>query len=746
MELTNALPDYQNARGRPCYRPEKEPLGFGLLTTKPLHHVPTFPVYSRSGEETVRFIEFWSPLASVESQKQNSSLPLPGTPLTEEQLEQLLKFHRIVFQEVLRLERGAVIEFNFEKAYTQLLVVPVRRDTRLIDWEFLGVVLGSWTSENVCRLLPRRDLSRAPDLPLLPASLTRSKSASTTGSGLKSNRGIRSALKARQLSNRLSMDPLLNQPGVFDFRKSDFVNAVVMPGYRNLDQPQHYYVAEIRYDLNPLSPFPTSSYANFAAYYTAKYDATISTVNQPLLDVDFTVMRLSLIVPRYVNIRGHYLPCSSEARKRDRRENLTHKQILIPELCFRHPFPASVWRKAVCLPSVLYRLHCLLLAEELRRLIAFETNLGRARLPSTVDQNRRVWSSDETGELFEPLRMIFPLEVQRAVQEDVTCDSGPSGPKGRRRRRRGGQPSASTKDVVKRRDQSATSKRSVNQSNFKNSPSPDASPGDTLTTSGDRQQSNGDGDRKYIGKRNVWAEASNDNKTNTTGADESEEGLEEEVENDSDDAKTPDEVSDDEPQIVKLRATSGAVPSTHHDSVSGAGLVASNLDAMLEETKVIEWEDQALVASLNPDSDQLMIIENRQCVDREYLETGSDVESVDSFEATVRFFPSDDDCETDDQALFDSSDTPCEDNSETGNGIVSHPRSRLRAYRPGPANVLQALTMSCSNDFINLERMETIGDSFLKFVVTVHLYLSYPTSHEGKLSHMRSRIVSVIVT
>lgn len=101
------------------------------------------------------------------------------------------------------------------------------------------------------------------------------------------------------------------------------------------------WIFYFRYDLNPLSPFPTSTYSNFAAYYTSKYDATITTVKQPLLDVDFTVMRLSLIVPRYVNIRGHHLPCSTEARKRDRRENLTHKQILIPELCFRHPFPAS---------------------------------------------------------------------------------------------------------------------------------------------------------------------------------------------------------------------------------------------------------------------------------------------------------------------------------------------------------------------------------------------------------------------
>jgi len=33
---------------------------------------------------------------------------------------------------------------------------------------------------------------------------------------------------------------------------------------------------------------------------------------------------------------------------------------------------------------------------------------------------------------------------------------------------------------------------------------------------------------------------------------------------------------------------------------------------------------------------------------------------------------------------------------------------------PSPAMVLQALTMSNASDGINLERLETVGDSFLK--------------------------------
>ncbi len=55
---------------------------------------------------------------------------------------------------------------------------------------------------------------------------------------------------------------------------------------------------------------------------------------------------------------------------------------------------------------------------------------------------------------------------------------------------------------------------------------------------------------------------------------------------------------------------------------------------------------------------------------------------------------------------------------------------------------VQALTMSNSNDAINLERLETIGDSFLKYAITSYLYCHHPHIHEGKLSHLRSKQVS----
>ena len=65
---------------------------------------------------------------------------------------------------------------------------------------------------------------------------------------------------------------------------------------------------------------------------------------------------------------------------------------------------------------------------------------------------------------------------------------------------------------------------------------------------------------------------------------------------------------------------------------------------------------------------------------------------------------------------------------------------------PSPSLILQALTMSNANDGINLERLETIGDSFLKYAITTYLYCTYDNIHEGKLSHLRSKQVYKIQT
>ncbi|CAG2058415.1 unnamed protein product [Timema podura] len=66
------------------------------------------------------------------------------------------------------------------------------------------------------------------------------------------------------------------------------------------------------------------------------------------------------------------------------------------------------------------------------------------------------------------------------------------------------------------------------------------------------------------------------------------------------------------------------------------------------------------------------------------------------------------------------------------------------SYGLGPeqADVLQALTTSASNDIINLERVETLGDSFLKFAVSLFLFNTYNVMNEGVLTSLKGKILS----
>ena len=69
------------------------------------------------------------------------------------------------------------------------------------------------------------------------------------------------------------------EPFIFD--EAVFADAVVMPSYRNIDQPQYFYVAEIRHDLTPCSPFPSPElYDTFEHYYKSKYGLVLSSLNQ----------------------------------------------------------------------------------------------------------------------------------------------------------------------------------------------------------------------------------------------------------------------------------------------------------------------------------------------------------------------------------------------------------------------------------------------------------------------------------
>lgn len=69
------------------------------------------------------------------------------------------------------------------------------------------------------------------------------------------------------------------------------------------------------------------------------------------------------------------------------------------------------------------------------------------------------------------------------------------------------------------------------------------------------------------------------------------------------------------------------------------------------------------------------------------------------------------------------------------------PGHSSRTLGPNPGLILQALTLSNASDGFNLERLEMLGDSFLKHAITTYLFCTYPDAHEGRLSYMRSKKV-----
>ncbi|KAL9263922.1 Dicer-like protein [Drosera capensis] len=74
-------------------------------------------------------------------------------------------------------------------------------------------------------------------------------------------------------------------------------------------------------------------------------------------------------------------------------------------------------------------------------------------------------------------------------------------------------------------------------------------------------------------------------------------------------------------------------------------------------------------------------------------------------------------------------------------------RSRLADSFPEGAEVtsqrvLEALTTERCSERFSLERLEVLGDAFLKFAVSRHLFLAHEAMDEGQLTSMRSKLVN----
>ncbi|KAM8913374.1 endoribonuclease Dicer isoform 2-T6 [Spinachia spinachia] len=482
-----------------------------------------------------------------------------GFALDSAQLDLITRLHQYIFSHILRLEKPA-LEFKPTLADSAYCVLPLNvvGDSHIIDMDFMFM----------------EDIERS-----------------------EARTGIPTTQYTKQ--------------NPFTFKLEDYQDAVIIPRYRNFDQPHRFYVADVYTDLTPLSKFPSPEYETFAEYYKTKYNLDLSNLNQPLLDVDHTSSRLNLLTPRHLNQKGKALPLSSAEKRKAKWESLQNKQILVPELCAIHPIPASLWRKAVCLPSILYRLHCLLTAEELRAQTAIEAGVGVKTLPPdfrypnldfgwkrSIDSKAFISLSDSGSEDDEADCLL--QETENLVPDPPSHPSSCNSPQSEQG------PEAAPEPAE------ATCTRSLTNGTA-------LSPGSTQTTTSVPAQ-----------------------------------------------------------HCHSSMKPSSSPPPPSYECTSGR-----------TSRHTIKATSVCSPAAMGPDA--------------------STAPSSDPTAATHH-------------------------EAQTGDS----PKS----LGPNPGLILQALTLSNASDGFNLERLEMLGDSFLKHAITTYLFCTYPDAHEGRLSYMRSKKVS----
>ncbi|XP_066598004.1 endoribonuclease Dcr-1 [Prorops nasuta] len=703
MVLTCPLPEEQNTRGRRIYPPEESAIGFGILTLKKIPELCPFPIYTRSGEVHVQ-------------------LKLSGETviMNEIQIERVATFLNYTFTNVLRLQKYLML-FDPNASENSYIIVPVKIDNEAsdvkVDWNFLECI---YENRNTVPVeVPEEDRKE------------------------------------------------------YKFEASKYHDAVIMPWYRSQDQPQYFYVAEICNNLNPKSSFPGDDYNTFEEYYLKKYNIQIQNLEQPLLDVDHTSARLNFLTPRYVNRKGVALPTSSEETKRAKRENLEQKQILVAELCAIHPFPASLWRQAVCLPCILYRINALLLANQIRCQVAQMINLGQENLDSHFEWPPLDfgWSLAEVLRKSKEVDKVKQLKIE-SLQNYSSIESSDRLPKSAGNNWEDGIPhkEVTFKSIDKSKKIEEDKKESSGEEESGKSSVNDDNDLEIGTWSNDMASSmvfstelnlpmnvtvlepnfgwnvrygsptcesdmdNYDSDETY----SEFAESSDDNEDENRGLKISYmgENVAEAVENET--QITKQEINKKIIDLLETEKNSDGLWEVNE--TADEALLKKHENAHFEFAK---HKEEEILSSPNFISSQSEIkIKRKNSVSNVNGITELHSLYKDYMENIVERFKKD---TIEKNKLLPKEKTHFpKKHFNRDNSLFSFDyQPELNGHSgPSPSLILQALTMSNANDGINLERLETIGDSFLKYAITTYLYCTYENIHEGKLSHLRSKQVS----
>lgn len=756
MELKTPIPEEQNTRGRKIYAPEDCPLGFGLLITRKIPDLCSFPIFTRSGEIEVTFV-----------------LVDENVSLVESGLLKINHFIRYTFTNVLRLQKYLMF---FDETATDncFFVVPtVESCGRIkIDWKFLDVIYSQ------PHIQPKFKLDE--------------------------NRGS------------------------VEFNDEAYKDAVVMPWYRNQEQPQYFYVAEICRFLSPDSSFPGVNYTTFKEYYFRKYGIEVKNSKQPLLDVDHTSARLNFLTPRYVNRKGVALPTSSEETKKAKRENLEQKQILIPELCTIHPFPASLWRAAVCLPCILYRLNALLVADEIRIQVAHDLGLGQLEMNGesfkwptlnfgwslhdmlkkhNLDRKKETVEHCEAVILAEPVENDDSREEAEEAEEEEQLENadneleiGTWTNEMANNIELNAQGEINSADALVRYGSPTLwdKNRLENDNNTLQNYFSDS--GSSFQS--DEEDENGSGTFDSYEKMDDVKLRIKFESNNVAEAFESEATIANRnkfiLEMADKESARNDEFNMDmmvkskyfNSELVekfqknKLESVKQILETALINGEQNFNIVSLRNQMEVEsKPKNINWvtdyfpylterELEQYLESRGLNANSKLTVDNLFDLNKLYSDRVGNTESfeISGYGDLFHNFESINvssaaEKREEKRILLSFTNGNIQKPSKTPFSIWESVRSYEKSIQdrqnrhsetfsfdsqpdlsqhpgPSPSIILQALTMSNANDGINLERLETIGDSFLKFAITTYLYCTYADIHEGKLSHLRSKYVS----
>ena len=202
-----------------------------------------------------------------------------------------------------------------------------------------------------------------------------------------------------------------------------FTNTIVETVHKPHTEQQLYQVVNVDSSVTPHSPFPDQAAATtYASYFLNKYNFRFSSGDQPALIVKgfgLGESRLRLLVSRFKNHEG------DELKRKDQNREI----ILFPELCKVYPICSGLWNLVRCLPSVLWRLECLTLVDTLRSEVTQTTDIGSSEHSSLLltHTNLRGYEDYGYGDL-ETQQVSFSEEGEAKVSYPKSSGSELRGP------------------------------------------------------------------------------------------------------------------------------------------------------------------------------------------------------------------------------------------------------------------------------------------------------------------------------